>query len=282
MNMSNMFHEIRWRWIDHSSSGLHFNPLQSFAYDDTFCVSAGTGVGPVMRAWVHSPVVVLGIQDSRLPSAADGIAFLEEQGYQVIVRNSGGLAVVLDQGVFNLSFIFKENKQFSIHSGYDLMWEAVRRMFPDAPASIDAYEVKGSYCPGDYDLSINGLKFAGISQRRIRGGAAVQIYMAVHGSGAERARLLEQFYERAVQGEPSKFEWPRIDPHVMASLSELYKETFTINDILFRMLTTVKKEGALIEESLLDPDEQERFHMYYDRVVERNNKALQKAGQQNP
>ncbi|SFP88974.1 lipoate--protein ligase family protein [Salibacterium halotolerans] len=283
MNMNDMFHGIRWRWIDHAGSGLHFHPLQSFAYDDTFCVSAGAGLAPVMRAWVHSPVVVLGIQDSRLPSAADGIDLLREQGYQVIVRNSGGLAVVLDEGIFNLSFIFKENKQFSIHSGYELMWEAVRRMFPDAPASIDAYEVKGSYCPGDYDLSINGRKFAGISQRRIRGGAAVQIYMAVHGSGAKRARLLKQFYETAAGGDhPPAFEPPRIEPQVMASLAELYDGTFTINDVLYRLLTTVKNEGAFIDESRLEEDEQERFDMYLNRVMERNDKALRKTKQQNP
>ncbi|MGY4688271.1 lipoate--protein ligase family protein [Salibacterium sp. K-3] len=281
MSMNEMFQGRSWRWVDHAGSGLHFDPLQSFAYDDTFCVSAGLGSDPIMRAWVHPPTVVLGIQDSRLPSAADGIAFLENEGYRVIVRNSGGLAVVLDEGILNLSFIFKEHKQFSIHSGYDFMWETVRQLFTDAPGPIDAYEVKGSYCPGDYDLSIDGKKFAGISQRRIRGGAAVQIYMAVKGSGAGRARLLKQFYERAVQGGPSKFEWPRIRPEVMASLSELYEEECSINDVLYRLLTTVKDEGAFIESSGLDDEEKDRFDTFYNRVLDRSSKALRKTKRQN-
>ncbi|MFZ4454076.1 lipoate--protein ligase family protein [Salibacterium aidingense] len=274
MNRKDMLNGQTWRWVDHSSSGLHFHPLQSFAFDDTFCVSTGRGASPVMRAWVHSPTIVLGIQDSRLPYAAEGVRFLENQGYQVIVRNSGGLAVVLDEDIFNLSFIFQEDKKFSIHSGYDFMWEIARLLFADAPGPVEAFEVKGSYCPGDYDLSINGKKFAGISQRRIRGGVAVQLYMAARGSGSERASLLKDFYEHAVQEEPTKFWWPRITPQTMASLSEIYGKTIAVNHILYRLLTTVKAEGADIQPSELSPDELEHFDIFFQRVTERNDKAL--------
>ena len=49
----------------------------------------------MVRTWVHQHTVILGIHDSRLPYLHDGIRFLtEEQGY-AIVRNSGGLGVVL-------------------------------------------------------------------------------------------------------------------------------------------------------------------------------------------
>ncbi len=276
MNVKDMLANQTWRWLDQSSSGLHFNPLQSFALDDTLCTSVGEGSSvPVMRAWVHSPTAVLGIQDSRLPYVQDGIQYLKDNGYQVIVRNSGGLAVLLDKGIFNLSFIFKENKTFSINDGYNFMWNIIKIIFDDAPGLIDAYEIKGSYCPGSYDLSINGKKFAGISQRRIRGGAAVQVYLAVSESGAARAELLKYFYERAARGEPARFEWPRIQPSVMASLTELYDQSFSINDILYRLLTSVKEEGALIQPSSLTNEELHRFDYLYQRVVERNNKALQ-------
>ena len=62
-------------------------------------------------------------------------------------------------------------------------------MFADFEVEIEAKEIVGSYCPGSYDLSIAGKKFAGISQRRIRNGVAVQIYLCVSGSGQERAQL---------------------------------------------------------------------------------------------
>ncbi len=44
------------------------------------------------------------------------------------------------------------------------MVELMRRMLKPYNAKIEAYEIEGSYCPGSYDLSINGKKFAGISR----------------------------------------------------------------------------------------------------------------------
>ena len=55
------------------------------------------------------------------------------------------------------------------------------------------------HTPGSYDLSIHNQKFAGISQRRVRGGIAVQIYLCVEGSGAERAEMMKAFYEHALK-----------------------------------------------------------------------------------
>lgn len=52
------------------------------------------------------------------------------------------------------------------------MLEMVRSAFPEV--EIKAYEIEHSYCPGSYDLSIGGQKFAGISQRRVKGGVAVR------------------------------------------------------------------------------------------------------------
>lgn len=186
-----LLHQPSWRLIDRSSFGNQFDALQSFATDDTLCTSVGKGDSPaVCRTWVHQQTIVLGIQDTRLPFLQDGIDYLKSQGYKVIVRNSGGLAVVLDQGVLNISLVFPEKeKSIDINRGYDAMWELTKHMFRDFPYAIEAKEIIGSYCPGSYDLSIEGKKFAGISQRRIRGGVAVQIYLCINESDQkEQAR----------------------------------------------------------------------------------------------
>ncbi|MCY7265085.1 lipoyl-[GcvH]:protein N-lipoyltransferase, partial [Pseudomonas protegens] len=73
----------------------------------------------------------------------------------------------------------------------------VAKMFEDEDVEIDTLEITNSYCPGKFDLSINGKKFAGISQRRVRGGIAVQVYLCVEGSGSERALMMKHFYDRA-------------------------------------------------------------------------------------
>src|SRR5699024_12485114 len=123
---------------------------------------------PPARMWVHPPTLVLGIPDSRLPYLEEGIAYMKAHKHQVIIRNSVGLAVLLDQGVLNVSFILPNDKKLSIHEGYDLMYHFIQQLFSSYTDAILAYEIVGSYCPGDYDLSIRGVKFAGISQRRVR------------------------------------------------------------------------------------------------------------------
>ncbi|MCM3618039.1 lipoate--protein ligase family protein [Sutcliffiella horikoshii] len=267
-----------WRIIDQSSLGANFHALQSFAMDDTLCATVGKGDSEATcRTWVHHNTVVLGIQDTRLPYLQEGIDFLNSQGYEVIVRNSGGLAVVLDKGVLNISLVFPEGeKAIDINRGYDAMWELTKHMFRDMPHNMEAKEIVGSYCPGSYDLSIENKKFAGISQRRIRGGVAVQIYLCMDGSGSERAEMIGEFYKRSLQGEQTKFAFPTIDPSVMGSLTELTGQNLTVQDGMLRLLTSLKEISGTIFANTLQGQEIDIYEQYYTRILERNEKVLGK------
>ncbi|WP_209123432.1 lipoate--protein ligase family protein [Alkalihalobacillus sp. BA299] len=260
-----------WRFIDQSTLGRYFEALQSFAYDDALCIAVGTSSSDsILRTWVHHHTVVLGIQDSRLPFVQEGIEYLEDQGYHVIVRNSGGLAVVLDEGILNVSLILKEEKKFSINDGYEFMFALIQQLLLPYGVDVHAKEVIGSYCPGSYDLSIDGKKFAGISQRRIRGGVAVQIYLCVSGSGSERAKLIQTFYSRAVQGQPTAFEYPKIVPETMASLTELLNEELTVQAVIHQLLLTCKEQGAHLSSSSFTELEMQSYEEQYVRIIKRN------------
>jgi octanoyl-[GcvH]:protein N-octanoyltransferase len=267
-----------WRIIDQSSLGPMFDALQSFAMDDTLCTSVGAGNSPsTARSWVHHKTIVLGIQDTKLPALEAGLNVLEDRGYRYIVRNSGGLAVVLDEGVLNLSLVFPDSeKGIDINRGYDAMLQLSKDMFKDFPVDIEAKEITNSYCPGSYDLSINGKKFAGISQRRIRNGVAVQIYLCVNGSGSERARVIRDFYQGGKREESRKFVFPKIHPEVMASLSELLGTELTIQDTMLRFLQSLKGFGGKIFASQLEGEELSLYENYLDRVHQRNEKVLER------
>ncbi|RAV24417.1 lipoate--protein ligase family protein, partial [Staphylococcus warneri] len=88
---------------------------------------------------------------------------------------------VLDQGVLNISLIFKGQTETTIDEACTVMYLLICKMFEDEDVNIDTPEIEHSYCPWKFDLSINGKKFAGISHRRVRGGIAVQIYLCVEG-----------------------------------------------------------------------------------------------------
>ena len=266
-----------WRLIDQSQTIQDKSPLYSFAMDDTLCHLVGQLQSqPAIRTWCHKSSVVLGIQDHRLPFLQDGIDSLKAHNYEPIVRNSGGLAVVLDEGILNISLILSEQQEkMSIDAGYEYMLSFIKMLFPEAAEKIEAYEIIGSYCPGTYDLSIDGKKFAGISQRRIRQGVAVQIYVCIEGSGAERAALIRSFYEISKKEVETKFTYPSIQPEVMASLSELTNQDLSVQQVMERIRTLMQTYVNVEHSTELKADETELLQFYYQRIIERNEKMLE-------
>ncbi len=267
-----------WRFVDESMTARTRSALESFAADDTLCQLVGQQMSqPTVRTWVHDRTVVLGIQDHRLPHIEEATTMLEQAGYQSIVRNSGGLAVVLDEGVLNISIILSEQRSaIDIPEGYELMLAFVQMLFPEVADRIKAYEIVGSYCPGSYDLSIDGRKFAGISQRRLRQGIAVQVYLCIEGSGAQRAQLIQKLYEIGLQNTTTKFNYPVIKPEVMASLTELLGVPLTVSDVVIRIQHLLRQLSSTVDVGGFKPEEMELYTFYLNRVVERNKKMLAK------
>ncbi|GAA0322344.1 lipoate--protein ligase family protein [Oceanobacillus oncorhynchi subsp. oncorhynchi] len=274
-NWKEIIRHKTFRYIDHSTAtmvaGKPNTALASFAVDDALAISVSEAASPpVIRLWVHPDTIVLGIPDSRLPHIDAGMAFLEEKKYQGIVRNSGGLAVALDEGVLNISLIIPGANDLSIYDCYEAMVQFVQAMFADLTDAIEAYEIVGSYCPGDYDLSINGKKFAGISQRRVKKGISVQIYLDIEGNSKARASLIREFYHIAKQNEATTFTYPEVTPDVMASLSDLLGIPLTVEEVKQRVMDTL---NGLTEEIITMPmqdTEQENFDKRYQQMIKRN------------
>jgi octanoyl-[GcvH]:protein N-octanoyltransferase len=262
------------RFLDHSKDS-QLDAKTSFAIDDALCLSVGENLSPpTARLWVHDNTVVLGIPDSRLPHLMEGVQFLQEQGYRVIIRNSGGLAVLLDKGVLNLTLVLQNANKLSIDSAYEMMVAFIRDLLGDEGVSINAYEVVGSYCPGDYDLSINGKKFAGISQRRVKNGVAVQIYLCVEGNGAERAKLIKVFYEISIQGKETSFTYPEVRPETMASLQQLLNRTITVEELCRKIKEKLVSNHATLSHEPLQGKEVEWFEVRFNHMLKRNEKIL--------
>lgn len=275
--MNSILQNNKWRFIDQSIAANHKSPLESFAMDDTLCHVVGQGESiPTIRTWVHHDAVVLGIQDHRLPYIQDGMDHLEEHSYTPIVRNSGGLAVVLDRGVLNISIILNEEVPLSINSAFDVMVDFIRMLLPEIAQRIDVYEIVGSYCPGSYDLSIDGKKFAGISQRRMKNGIAVQIYLCVEGSGGERAELIKGFYAEGIKGMETKFDYPNVNPAVMASLAELTGEPLTVTGVNARIQALLASWQDELFVQPLKEEEVALYSYYLERIFKRNAMLLSK------
>src|SRR5699024_9270265 len=214
-----------------------------------------------------------GIPDARLPHVEEGVQDLAKKGYHVIVRNSGGLAVPLDRGVLNLSLVVPDIQHLSIHDCYEAMVRFVQYMLRDLTEEIEAFEVVGSYCPGDYDLSIRGKKFAGISQRRVKDGAAVQIYLDVFGDSKRRASFVRDFYTLSKKNEETKFEYPDVNPEVVASLSELLGVQLTMEEMKARVRQTLENFSTKVISSGMYEEERKPFEKRLLQMHKRNQKV---------
>src|SRR5699024_8787096 len=137
---------------------------------------------------------------------------------------------------------------------------------------IKAYEIVGSYCPGNYDLSINGVKFAGISQRRVRNGIAIQIYLDVEGDSKERARIVRQFYSLSKQDETTNFTYPDVNPNVMGTINELIHTSFTVDDVIQMIKQTLMELGAEVKIGNVMLSEENVFHKRFEQMQKRNEK----------
>lgn len=205
--------------VDSTSDVLKGDILYPFALDELCARKVGEGIlEPIVHLWRHQKAFVMGLRDRKLPHAEQAMKELEQQGYSVTVRNSGGAAVPLDPGVVNVSIILPNpSSKIDFHQDFELMYQIIRESLGPF---VEKGEVIGSYCPGDFDLSVKGKKFCGIAQRRQTKAFVVQAFIVVEGRGNERAQVVRQFYERAAGGDAGA-NYPKVNVESMASLQEL-------------------------------------------------------------
>lgn len=208
--------------LDRTNDFTQADPMYAFALDELLCRSAGKGGPAICHLWRHPHAVVLGQRDNRMPRAREAREWLEASGWQTIVRNSGGAAVPLDGGVLNISLILPKASALELrfHNDFERMYDLISNALRHTGHRVDKGEISGAYCPGDFDLSIDGYKFCGIAQRRQTHASIVQAFVVAEGSGRLRAELARSFYDMASGGDDS-LGHPLVQGDSTASLEEL-------------------------------------------------------------
>lgn len=206
--------------IDRTSSSKD-EVWYAFAIDEILCDQVAKINKTVCHLWTHSRAVILGQRDSRLKNARAAMDTLEAQHYKTCIRHSGGAAVPLDDQVLNISLIFPlgELSDRSYNDGFEKMYQLIQKICEHYPCKINKGEVIGAYCPGEYDLSVNGLKFCGIAQRRKVNAYIVQAFINIDGDSIARANKIKAFYDEAALGEHNT-DYPHIVPETLASLAQ--------------------------------------------------------------
>jgi octanoyl-[GcvH]:protein N-octanoyltransferase len=243
---------------DRTDETSAYDILYPFALEELLCRKIGKGMAPVVHLWRHPKALVMGLRDSRLPQAAEAADWLERQGYQTAVRNSGGAAVPLDLGVVNVSLLLPMSQGTISHNKhFELMARLLREALHKLTSEVHHGEINGAFCPGEYDLSIAGKKFCGIAQRRQQHAVSVQAFVIVEGEGREKASLVRGFYDRAAS-EAKAADYPLVVPDSMASLSESVRKPITSEHFAESIAELLEAGGIGIDRPIADlPDENE-------------------------
>lgn len=251
------------------------HPFSPFALTDAFIKEAGEKKQPIMHFWTTAPQIILGMLDTKLPFLNDALSLFSSYGYPYMVRNSGGLAVVSDEGVLNFSLFFPEgDTRLSIDEGYERMHSVLNQAFSSYGKPINAYEISDSYCPGEFDLSIDGKKIAGIAQRRLKGGIAIMIYLSVHGNQQKRAQMIREFYDLGLKDADTKWHFPTVHPEVMTTLEEALGESLSIEQVKDKIKQVFIDAGVDLVEKEISPSIHDAYQEGFEKMKARNEKML--------
>lgn len=249
---------------------------QPFAWGDAFLREVNRDNSKmILHIWPMENTLILGMLDRRLPYCDEAIKEVRTHGYRAVVRNVGGLAVVADAGILNFSFIIPKLAvdKFSIQDAYLFMTNFVKEVFAQYGKQMDHFTIEDSYCPGDFDMSINGKKFAGIAQRRFKEGVSISIYLSVCGNQAYRGQLVKQFYEKGLGGEETTFKFTTINPDVMQNLSDLLGVPLNVEIVRQLLIETLDRFYATHMPLEVTPELKEEYTQLYDKMIERNRKV---------
>jgi len=221
------------------------NAYLPFALTDVFTEHANATSQEIIHFWQCDQTFILGMKDTRVPHLQQGLSQVFQDNYQSVVRNSGGLGVIADKGVLNVSLIFPREEDTTTDSAYEQMMNLTQQAFPEL--KVAAYEISESYCPGTFDLSIDGKKIAGIAQRRVKNGVAVMMYLSVNGNQHQRGEVVRNFYQQSLKEKFGTDGYPAVDPACMTTIETALGQPMSIQQTKKRFIQTLNIQPTAID-----------------------------------
>ena len=165
----------------------------------------------------------MGYDDLKMPRLKEGLKYLSSQNETVVLRSSGGRSIVADEGVLNLSLIFRSKN--TVQENYDYFSEFILTSLSSISKDIKVGLIEGACCPGDSDMSISNKKFCGTAQRKVKDSVSLVAYISINKDQARRNDLIKNFYDVC---QPNDLE---INTSTMDSLEVLSSKSITVQSV---------------------------------------------------
>lgn len=130
---------------------------------------------------VKSPTLVLPA-GKKWPASDELKLALENSGWKLFSRKTGGAPVPQVPGIINLSHIYHwpDDQPYDIKKAYLDLCTTLSAFFKQLNVDVNVHATPHSYCDGEYNLNIAGQKVVGTAQRILlkKGGGKVVLAQA--------------------------------------------------------------------------------------------------------
>jgi len=116
--------------------------------------------------WSSNAAIVVGKTETQLPNYAHACAQLNDLGWSVLPRLTGGTAFAQGPGILNLSAVCTlGDGQRSIKRSYQDFCDALIHAFASIGVNVNIGGQSRAFCDGDYNLLLDQKKLVGTAQR---------------------------------------------------------------------------------------------------------------------
>jgi octanoyl-[GcvH]:protein N-octanoyltransferase len=154
--------------------------------------------------WTSEASLVVSRRDALLPGFAAARAILGAEGVPVLVRDSGGTAVLQGPGLVTLSMVHVSSA--ILGDSYGMLRDVVAAAIAPWGIEVGLGSVDGAFCDGRHNLIVGSRKIAGTAQRRRHGHSPIALVHAVLLVDVDVAAMtqgINRFYTLA--GAPREF-----------------------------------------------------------------------------
>ncbi len=176
------------------------------ARQESLSAEVAAGERPLLLMWQAPRALIVGRSDTRLPGFTDACERLAAEGWPVHVRRSGGSACPVSEATLQIALTERAPAGTTIDAGYEHVAAMLQALLE--PLGLDALpcEATTAFCPGRYDLTVDGRKIAGLSQHWQQKPDGMTVTTAasliVEDCREEFVRIVDMFY--AAAGSPSR------------------------------------------------------------------------------
>lgn len=280
LNNENYLSTYQWMVYEERDNPSQTDSLSALAYQDSFIRwiidyndqhKDDLPYGIIHIYPLKKSAVLLGAKDTRLKEINNANQFLKDKGYDVVVRPHGGLAVINDPGIINIAMVSDNRFHYlSIDQAYEKMVGLVRESLSKYNVEVDSYEIPDSYCPGKYDLVVNGLKIGGIAQRRFKSGITTAAYISVNGDQVKRAETIQTYY-RIGEADAS---YPQVSLKSMTTIQDVIGQEMNVDQFEQDLKDTILNYSSLTQGSYHHKALESIYKDSYSKLARRSEKVL--------